>query len=757
MAAFVWSFLYFLLPLSSLAGPLYTASLPSAIAPIPTCAQTCVGDFLSQEFSRSSCSSHGDLECFCTNDSASGLTLGEKAYLCLETEPGCVDQGKDEKLAKLAVYLICQNFPDARPMTHSTLTTTVVTLTTTVVLIENPSGLTSTTVVSRSMPTSSSRVASPRYPTPSVRSHTIHKPTSTTKTILSSTQVPRTPTLPSSGVSGTYSVTDTSSASVSTASSSIAAAAPTAPGKPTLAKSQIAGIVVGGVAGVAIALGLLFFICCHRRRRSNKRLSDLSFGNDKIVESHPDSLRTTPIGNENRERVEDIPSRLVPTKTATPEQGRSTTDFSRDQRPFDFVTPERNNATETTLVRGSLHSDEIGLALGSARLVTDETPPSAASYRTHSQLLPDKPSYSLFPLPLRVQTPRSPVSPASGPLLGEAGIGRIGPKPLSRPSPRLEHSPATSPIEVQHAFSTMHASTSDPFIDSYSGPRALTYGVPRRGPLRLETPSSSRPDPEILSHGQWTQSLDDLRQPVPSRHSSSARELNLQKAAHVPFSTNDYKDRHAVQPPMHRPSHRRRQGPRRMGSNRSRPSVTRDSSEADTIFEDTEDDEEVRPPMPPSYPLLPSFQSPGEIANSPIRGSAASQPLLRRPSPTSPTPQSSRRNQTQPIPLSAQNLSESRRNTATKPLPKVPEYSVPPGISTVRGPHENLSSSSPRNNMRAVDDVRTTAKWQILHGPGLHGIENPDTPLSQRSSRGKPATPSKAAASRLPVTPSERY
>lgn len=729
MAYIVWPLLCFLFPLSSLAGPLYTASLsPSVLAGIARCARSCVKEFVAREFSSSGCQQ--DSACFCKSDSTSGYTLGEGAFGCLKSH--CSESSATEQYS---VYQICENIPDAKPRTHGTWTAT---------LPEKFSSTSTPTTHRRTLSSCSFRSPKTGSPTPSTTSRSSSKFTSTVCETQSSTLSSKMSTLPSA------------IATASPSTSTIVAAAP----KPGLAKSQIAGIAIGGVACIAAAIGLLFFVFCIRRRRSNKkRLSGSSFGGDKIIHSNPVSPVPFPPRNGDSEPVQYISPRSVPTRDSDSEQARQMAP-PPIERQYGFITPERKSLSATILGRRGLHPEEIGIALvpeTGERLAVDEPPLSAASYRTTSKLLPDKPtyqsldkpSYSLWPAPSRPQNPRSPVSPITSPLPGEAGIGQKGPMPLSRPSPRLGNSPDTNPLQLQRGFSPMHASASDPFLDKNPGSQALTYTSPRRQRLRLEMPSSNRPDPEILQQGQWTQSLDDLRKPVAARHGSSARELNRQKAV-ASISPNDYTGRAHFQPLLDRPPHVRREGQRTKGTNRSGPSTARYSSASDTNFEDTDDEEEI-PPMPTSH----HFLSPGDVAPSGVRGSATSQQFGQQLTPTSPTPNPPRRTQLVPPPLSLQNLSASKGMQKRKPLPGVPELPDTPAIASGQERREN-SPAIPRNNTKAANDVRNTAKWQILVSPGLKGIDGPSTPPPQVGNTGGSATPSKEVAARKSASPPRR-
>lgn len=761
MVYLVWPLLYLLFPLPSLAGPLYTASLPpSVLDSVPQCAQSCVKKFVAQGFSSSGCGPRQELGCLCKSKSAFEFTLGEGAYLCVVSH--CSDQGINEITS---AFEICQSIPDAQPKTHGTLMSTQISS------IDFFSS-TCTHSTSGKMPSSSStRAARTKTPMPSATSQPNPRSTSTMVGLLSSTPLGRSSTLPPAASSALPSTTATSTNSIATTSVSSAASAADAP-KPALAKGQIAGIAIGGLACIAGAIGLVLFVFCIRRRRSNRRrLSGSSFGNDKIINSNPASPVFFPPRNKVTEQVQYGSPQFVPTGNLGSEQGRQMA-FPRVERQHGFVTPERKSRSETTSGRRGLQPDEIGIAVGSEtreRLAIDEPPASAASYRTTSKLLPDKPSYdkpsySLFP-----QNSRSPVSPINSPLTGEAGIGQKGPMPLSRPSPRLGNPLATDQLQLQRGLPPMHASASDPFLDRHPASQPLTYTSPRRQPLRLVTPSNNRPNPQILQHGQWTQSLDDLPKPVAARHSSSARKLNRQPSALASISPNDYKGRALFQPSADRSTQVRREGQRAKATNKSGLSTARYSSASETNFEDTDDEEAIPPmPMPTSHHFFVPTQSSSDVASSRARGAATSRQFSQRPTPTSPTPNPARRNRLLPAPLSVQNAPGGNGMPKRKPLPGLPELpdtpvnaTVLPELpdtpvnATVRGRRDN-SPAVPRNSRRAIDDVRTTAKWQILVSPGLKGIDTSSTPPPKVGSKGKPATPSKQAATRTPAPSSRR-
>lgn len=738
MVYFVWPLLYFLFPRPSLAGPLYTASLhTSVLTKIPRCAQSCVKNFVARSFSSSDCGPQHTLDCLCKSDSTSGITLGEGAYTCVGSD--CSTEGLDEETL-FWTYHICQSIPDAKPMTHDVLTATQ-TLTT---HLSTPK--ISPTGCERTRSPSSIRISKTQRSTSSATSCCASISTSTVSKIPSSTPSSKMSTLPS----------NTATASAPSSTASITAAVT----KPALAKSQIAGIAIGGVVCIAGAIGLLILVFCIRRRRSNRRpLSGSSFGNDKILGSNLGSPGFLSPRNQGSEQAQYTPLLPVPTRDPGSVLGQTQqTAFPRVEQQNGFVTPERKRTGENIYGRRGLHPDEIGIALGSRsreRLVIDEAPTSDASHRRSSKLLPNQSNYSLYPSSSRPQNPRSPVSPINSPLLGEAGIGQKGPTPFRAASPRLGSPPDTNQRLPQRGFSPMHASASDPFLDrQHPGPQTLTHTSPRRQPLRINISSSDRPPPELMKQGQWTQSLDDIQKPVPARHSSSARGFKRQKTAFASISPNDYAGRSLFQPSADRPSHVKQKGPRTKGITRPRPAPPRYSSASETNFEDTDGEEEI-PPMPTSHHFLSPIQSSSDVTPSEVRGSVPSQQIGPRPTPTSPTPNRARRDELLASPRRRQSLSGSKGMQTRKPLPELPELPDTPVIATVQGPREKPRAIS-INNRRAAGDVRNTAKWQILVEPGLTGIDRSRTPPPQAGSTGRLAIPSKQIAARPPTQPPRR-
>ncbi|KAI9734574.1 MAG: hypothetical protein M1834_002175 [Cirrosporium novae-zelandiae] len=190
-----------------------------------------------------------------------------------------------------------------------------------------------------------------------------------------------TPTIPSK--------TTSFSASTSTATAS-ATIQPTGSKSKGLSTGQIVGISVAAVASAIVVLGLLIFVCCLRKRRKlEDRSPELPFDFPK---SQFDPLPSPEIPMEIGPRDIDVRS------------GNGGEGSSQDRPPV--------GERRYSFWRKSAKPEEIGIAISpeSPRI---KSTGSFESYRTTSQLLPEKPSYTLFPPPSRPYRPNRPESVAT--------------------------------------------------------------------------------------------------------------------------------------------------------------------------------------------------------------------------------------------------------------------------------------------------------------------------------------------------------
>lgn len=146
---------------------------------------------------------------------------------------------------------------------------------------------------------------------------------------------------------------------------------------------------MAGVASAAVAFGALLFIYCLRRKRRLKRQSDqLPF---QIEKSTPKAPRPPTPPEEERNLGLNIGGEDIP--------------VSNPNQVFAAPQPDKRRS----FWRKSIKPEEIGVAVSPE--TKQDSPASFASTRTASKLLPEKPSYSLFPAPLRIS--RQPARPAS--------------------------------------------------------------------------------------------------------------------------------------------------------------------------------------------------------------------------------------------------------------------------------------------------------------------------------------------------------
>ena len=702
MAFFLGSFLHFLLIPWTLAGPASTASLTPFLAQvIPTCAQGCLESFIASNFPSSSCGTPSDFDCLCVSSSTSGLTIGEGGLECLFSE--CPDYDFDNSVA-FGVYEVCASVQGARPNTHPTLTATSTT-------VASATGGVSATPTNNSNLSHSSDPGSifPGASSAAFRANTVittatgspsHFPRST-----SSLDHATTPKAASGGVgliatplttstSTSTSTSSTSSASTVASSSALAAVA----AKPVLTKPQIAGVAVACVGAAAIAFGLFFLVFCLRRKHK-ERNSGWSFGGDKIIDSKETTPDMAAIGGGEFEHHPQ-PSGPPAVIAAPP-----------PRRELRIVTPSASSDDGWNRYQKSMNPEDENAVPGPQPPPNSSNhspidPITPASYRTSSQLLPDKPIYSLFPPPLRV-TPRNSSAPAGLRPSGPAAPLQ-GSSPYAKYSPRFPSSMDTSQSHLQPG-SSRQRSLSDPFYDDYNRSRPPNV-YPNMQASRPLSPGSSRPVP-VNYPGAWTPN-DVVRRPVPALQSPSARGLRpAPPRTQQPSLPKPY----APPPPEQHylaaieRSHSRKD-PRRKQSNSS-SKFTRFSNGSETSFEDAEEDE---------APAARKFLSP-----------VAESPALRSP-PRSGIAYPS-------IPISA---AESPTRTPPERAPARPELPTRSdslltkrlGEQKAREIAGRLQGTYPGLNQ----DVRDTAKWKILVSPGLNNLESSGSP---QSARGAGRTP----------------
>lgn len=683
MAVSMSSFLHFLLIPWTLAGLVSTASLTPYLAEvIPSCAQACLESFITDNFPASSCGIPPIFGCLCVSDSTSGLTIGEGSLQCLASTCESFDYSD-----ALNVYEICAPVQNAKPNTHPTLTATISSVAFTTVSADVPQ------ITSNPQPSTS----------PSISNGVSVHPTSSNTSFVADTAITTATGLPSAFVNSsssnpaltTIAPTNAISPTVTTArgfassTRSVAAAATSsaAPGpNPVLTRPQIAGVVVAGVGAAAIGLGLCFLIFCLRKKRQNKRHSGSSFGGDKIIGSE----ETTP--DMSAIATRDFGHQPQPNNAFGP------------RRELTIVTPASSGEHGWGRYQQSMDPDDIGLAV--APLMPrpargERSPITPGSYRTASQLLPDKPTYSLFPTTVPPGTRNSLSAPGLKPLGPPTAVQRTS---NPRSTPRFPSSMDTSQAYL-HPKPILRNQPSDPFIDSSSRFPPNMYPVQSSRPL---PPQARRPGPQSSNISPWTLPTHIPRKPVAVHQSPSGRELRS-----APIRTQQSKlPRTYPPPPPHEQrylaasenSHRRNDPPKKKSYSK-RP-LTYYSSSSETSFEDADDVPDPNPKV-----LSPVVESPA--LRSPFRGRV-----------TYPT-----------VPISAAGSPTSRPSYRPPDRAELPDHSdfrLSQRLSERKA--REIISRLPDQPQPSSDESRNSAMWKILVSPGLDRKEkNPGSPLSIRA------------------------
>ena len=660
MALPVWPLLY-LLPIQLIwAGPLSTESLtPHLAAVIPTCARACVESFVAENY-QTVCGPPPNFDCLCVNITPSGFTIGEGSLECLVS--GCEDY--TEKQA-VDIYTACAGVPDARTNTHAILTavaTSVVSQTVTTPYPTQTNGniLSSRSHISSSI--SSTSASSTAFSTHSIRT------TATSSSVHSSISP-----LPSDTTTPT--TTPTATSEFSTASSK-ATATPAA--THVLTKPQIAGIAVASIGATALILGLCFIFLFFRKKKLQKRYTASSFGGGKVMES---SLESTPDLAANS--AADFERHDQPRAELPPPMPRG---------PLRLVTPNTSSEDGWNHYQRSMDTEDIGLAVGPPvrNSTAGPSPKSPISNRTtDSHLLPDKPTYSLFPPPLKINN--------RGSIPGQGG----------RP-PRVDTSKPARPTSTgpHHQFSN----TMDNPSQSNLQPRADPRGSLRQSDPFFNSCSPPEIDPFYQANGPAVHPAfrvppqlsptDVARRPIPAHQSPSARGM---------FPSSN------------------RTGPPNLPRNHTQPGLFEQHSRA-PINNSYKRKHFANKKSESSRPLTETFYA-GESDTTSIEEDSDDEPDHRgvRPrstlSPVAESPHLRSPFQRQGLPVS----------TSASPMRypiSVEQRSQPQPLSTRRLGEQRAREIAGRLETQA----QPSAKWKVLVSPGLTPLGNSESLASPSAS-----------------------
>ncbi|MCJ1287390.1 hypothetical protein MMC26_006739 [Xylographa opegraphella] len=393
-------------------------------------------------------------------------------------------------------------------------------------------------------------------------------------------------------------------------------------------------------------------------------------------------------------------------------------------------------------MRTNFGPEIIGLAIASDNFSQDISPVSAASYRTTSQLLPEKPNYHLFPSPLQPQLrPQRPVNS----ICEAQDLKLMPPVPPMKSAKQGVQQMDTSQAAMQAYPKSTKPRAIDPFLDGDGDPRAMMYAMEHKRTSRAElpriiTPNSAwnpKPSPSYLRPPQ----RDIMKFATPHTlaiHPSS----QLRPIAKVKSSSNYsghplYRNRDSHSSVQ---SQLLKSTPYRSKSGGRRP-LTHYTSGSDTDFE--EDGDEIDEMPQRVLGLSPVQESPNRTPLSQVRYPPVpmSAGIGQKPPPESPTRKSRPKGPGLPAtvrPL-APALFQSPQSASgkNKELPAKPPIPARCGsrLSERRGTQEpvELSAGTPPRS-RNDEQVLKSARWQILCSPGLKGLERTASPQASVAS-----------------------
>ena len=404
-----------------------SAGTRSLIDIIPSCAWCCVEQFIDSEYPAGLCSDPGDIDCLCTTNTTNGLTLGEAAFSCLISFCPLNDTASSN------VYRICDSVPHALPKTHSTLTATVIATASNTV----PTPFLSTSVTMSASPSDLS-ISSSIEPT-------------------SSDSFPTTSPASQTGSAATFGSIVQTSSSLSPSPSATGGTSP-------LSTPALLGISVGGGVSALILSGLLFFCCARRVRQRKLRAQNRdSFEIGGEMAEPPDFTLLPP-----RNQVLNWQNHGGPNSVSIPQIA--------PLKPRIRSGPLKDTSNKF-VVAPNTRREATGVAISPEDL--ESSPESQPSQRTLSQLLPDKPNYTLYAEPARpsYQYPR----PASGATVFEEDADR----PKSVFGPPLQSLGRGVMSGQRNLLKTQRYIDYQPSTSQASDPRAMMYALERvqnRGP-----------------------------------------------------------------------------------------------------------------------------------------------------------------------------------------------------------------------------------------------------------------------------------
>ncbi|KAL2004310.1 hypothetical protein VTN02DRAFT_3104 [Thermoascus thermophilus] len=408
----------------------YQSPVATSLHPvIPDCAWCCVEAFIMSEYPPGSCSDTQDVNCLCRTNTTSGFTLGEAALRC------AVSLCPWDAASDSNIFGICSSVAGALPITHATITATIV--------------ATTSAAVTRTY----SSTSIPRRSACPVKTSSVSRTTSVASTSRVSSSRPS-PTTLVSMTKTTYSVDESRSTFHPSASAS-------STGSPSsLSMPAVVGVSVASGISAAFVIGVVMFFCIRKVRRKYMGNRDSFEIGGKMAEP-PNFLQSPP-------------------KKMTPGPDRSFGGGIYNSGPTQLGSPIKLTTRGPLVVVTNHVSDSLATAqageIGIAMSPETEhgSPESPSSQRTLSALLPEKPNYTLSSGTLQPshQDSRS----MSGETLFDEDIERR-PRDLLGPSYGVTSS--TAAVAVKDRYTGSESSPQNfnlrPTIGMPSGPRAMMF------------------------------------------------------------------------------------------------------------------------------------------------------------------------------------------------------------------------------------------------------------------------------------------
>ncbi|KAL4748586.1 hypothetical protein BDW72DRAFT_180057 [Aspergillus terricola var. indicus] len=455
------------------------ATTVSLLDLLPKCASQCLEDFISTEYPRGACSEGCDLNYLCTTDTTSGYTLGEAGLRC------SLSKCSMEVALSFDTYSICDDVPGALPRTHPTIVAT----------ITSPANPTSTVRPTTVITTEPETTDTPTTIRP-VSTETANTSTSltTTQSQTSSSESTEHPETETDKPTATTTTTTTTTGSSPSATSSEAS---NEPGQGSnLNSGAVIGVsVASGIAGFFI-IGVIIFFCCRKIRRKAQDREFFEIGGH--MTEPPDFSfppKRPPMG------PRPSPKKLFGTDSESVRLVSPADAEYQDPAQYPAVVVTQ---PEEDYEYGRMSAMNTARAGFQSTSNLDFDAESTVSSRTVSDLLPDKPTYELYPRPLRWSQHKK-ARPFSGATVFEQNHARPA-RPRRPPSPPLQKSglaPGNASGHNRHLIAGLPAN-----------PRAMMYGfgspgltAPRKGfkhekrPVYASSNEQAQPSRQTAVHG----------------------------------------------------------------------------------------------------------------------------------------------------------------------------------------------------------------------------------------------------------------